>query len=74
MAPTAADAVADIPNGASIAVGGFGLAGIPWILINALPEQGASNLGPSKLTGMCSRLMTVGADLMLRFVSAAAGR
>ena len=34
-----AEAVADIPDGASLAVGGFGLAGIPWFLIDALLEQ-----------------------------------
>jgi 3-oxoacid CoA-transferase subunit A len=36
--------VADIPDGASLAVGGFGLSGIPWTLISALHEQGASDL------------------------------
>jgi 3-oxoacid CoA-transferase subunit A len=41
---SAAEAVADVHSGASIAVGGFGLAGIPWILIDALLEQGADNL------------------------------
>ena len=41
---SAAEAVADIPSGASLAVGGFGLAGIPWFLIEALLEQGASDL------------------------------
>lgn len=41
---SAADAVADIPDGASLAVGGFGLAGIPWFLIEALLEQGAREL------------------------------
>ena len=41
---TAADAVADIPDGASLAVGGFGLAGIPWFLIEALLAQGAEDL------------------------------
>lgn len=41
---SAADAVADIKDGSRIAVGGFGLAGIPWILIDALLEQGASDL------------------------------
>jgi 3-oxoacid CoA-transferase subunit A len=41
---TPADAVADIPDGASLAVGGFGLAGIPWFLIEALLEHGASDL------------------------------
>ena len=39
-----AEAVADIPNGASIAVGGFGLCGIPHNLIEALLEQGATDL------------------------------
>ncbi|MCF2526147.1 CoA transferase subunit A [Yinghuangia soli] len=41
---TAAGAVADISDGASIAVGGFGLCGIPSVLIQALYEQGASGL------------------------------
>ncbi|GAA3954263.1 CoA transferase subunit A [Gordonia caeni] len=41
---SAAEAVADIPDGASLAVGGFGLAGIPWFLIEALLEQGAGEL------------------------------
>jgi len=41
---SAAEAVADIPSGASLAVGGFGLAGIPWFLIGALLEQGADDL------------------------------
>ncbi|CDO10198.1 CoA transferase subunit A [Mycolicibacterium cosmeticum] len=41
---SAADAVADIPHGASLAVGGFGLAGIPWYLIDALLQQGAGDL------------------------------
>jgi 3-oxoacid CoA-transferase subunit A len=44
VAPSAAEAVADIPGGASLAVGGFGLAGIPWFLIEALLEQGADDL------------------------------
>ena len=39
-----ADAVADIPHGASLAVGGFGLNGIPHNLIGALLEQGATGL------------------------------
>jgi 3-oxoacid CoA-transferase subunit A len=39
-----AEAVGDIPDGASLAVGGFGLAGIPWFLIEALLEHGASDL------------------------------
>jgi 3-oxoacid CoA-transferase subunit A len=40
----AATAVADITDGASIAVGGFGLNGIPQHLIEALLAQGASQL------------------------------
>ena len=39
-----ADAVADIPSGATLAVGGFGLSGIPHNLIEALLEQGATDL------------------------------
>ncbi len=41
---SAAEAVADIPDGASLAVGGFGLCGIPTELINALYANGATNL------------------------------
>ena len=41
---SATAAVADIPNGASIAVGGFGLCGIPHVLIEALLDQGATDL------------------------------
>ncbi|WP_460772953.1 CoA transferase subunit A [Microbacterium sp. GXF7504] len=41
---SAAEAVADIPSGASLAVGGFGLSGNPMILIEALLAQGASDL------------------------------
>ena len=39
-----AEAVADIPSGASLAVGGFGLNGIPHNLIGALLEQGVTDL------------------------------
>ena len=39
-----AQAVADIPSGASLTVGGFGLSGIPHNLIEALLEQGATDL------------------------------
>ncbi len=41
---SAAVAVASVPDGASLAVGGFGLAGIPWFLIEAVLEQGATDL------------------------------
>jgi 3-oxoacid CoA-transferase subunit A len=41
---SAAEAVADIPDGASLAVGGFGLCGIPHNLIQALLELGSTDL------------------------------
>ncbi len=41
---SAAEAVADIPDGASLAVGGFGLCGIPTILIQALLAKGVTGL------------------------------
>jgi 3-oxoacid CoA-transferase subunit A len=41
---SAAGAVADIPDGATIAVGGFGLCGIPSVLIQALLEAGTTDL------------------------------
>ena len=44
LAPDAATAVADIGDGAGLAVGGFGLSGIPWTLIEALHRQGAADL------------------------------
>src|SRR5487761_322200 len=39
-----AEAVADIPDGASMAVGGFGLCGVPIALIAALLDQGTTDL------------------------------
>ena len=36
---SAADAVSDIPDGATLAVGGFGLCGIPSVLIQALHDK-----------------------------------
>jgi 3-oxoacid CoA-transferase subunit A len=41
---SAAEAVADIPSGASIAVGGFGLCGVPSVLIRALLDSGVDDL------------------------------
>lgn len=41
---SAAEAVADIQNGASLAVGGFGLSGNPMKLIEALYDQGTNDL------------------------------
>jgi 3-oxoadipate CoA-transferase alpha subunit len=41
---SAALAVADIPDGATVLIGGFGNAGMPSLLIDALIEQGAREL------------------------------
>lgn len=41
---SAAEAVADITSGSTVAVGGFGLCGIPSVLIDALLETGVSDL------------------------------
>ncbi len=40
----AAAAIADIPDGATLAVGGFGLCGIPSVLIQAVLDAGTSEL------------------------------
>ncbi|HYN74605.1 MAG TPA: CoA transferase subunit A [Candidatus Limnocylindria bacterium] len=41
---SAAEAVADLRDGASVAVGGFGLCGIPSMLIQAIYERGVTDL------------------------------
>ncbi|GAW51526.1 3-oxoacid CoA-transferase subunit A [Nocardioides sp. PD653] len=41
---TAAEAVADVADGATVLIGGFGMAGMPVQLIDALIEQGAGDL------------------------------
>ncbi|MFE0427130.1 CoA transferase subunit A, partial [Streptomyces sp. NPDC058953] len=41
---TAREAVADLPDGASLAVGGFGLSGVPDVLIGAVYERGVGGL------------------------------
>ena len=41
---SAAEAVADVADGCSLAVGGFGLCGIPSVLIGALLDAGVSDL------------------------------
>jgi 3-oxoacid CoA-transferase subunit A len=41
---SAAEAVADIPSGATLAVGGFGLCGIPSALISAVLDAGTDEL------------------------------
>ena len=44
VVPDARAAVADVPDGASLAVGGFGLAGVPDALIEGVLDLGASAL------------------------------
>ena len=44
LVQSAAEAVADIGDGASIMISGFGLCGIPENLIAALRQQGAKRL------------------------------
>lgn len=44
LMPSAAAAITDIPDGATIAVGGFGLCGNPEHLITALHEKGVKGL------------------------------
>jgi len=58
-----AAAVADIPDGASIAVGGFGTAGVPWALVGALRDQGARHL--TVVTNNCG-VNGAGLALLLR--------
>ena len=41
---SATAAVADIPDGATVSVGGFGLCGIPSVLIDAVLESGTTDL------------------------------
>jgi 3-oxoadipate CoA-transferase alpha subunit len=42
--PSVAEAVADIPDGATVMIGGFGASGSPIELIHALIDHGAGNL------------------------------
>jgi 3-oxoadipate CoA-transferase alpha subunit len=42
--PSVADAVADIPDGATVMVGGFGASGSPIELLHALIDHGATDL------------------------------
>jgi 3-oxoadipate CoA-transferase alpha subunit len=44
VVPSTADAVADVRDGATVMVGGFGMAGLPEALIDALIVQGARDL------------------------------
>ncbi|WP_367319563.1 CoA-transferase [Streptomyces sp. HUAS ZL42] len=54
---TAAEAVADVPDGARLAVGGFGLSGVPNVLIQALYERGVS--GPGVVSDNCGAMESV---------------
>ncbi|MFD5268497.1 CoA transferase subunit A [Streptomyces sp. NPDC058335] len=51
---TALEAVADVPDGASLAVGGFGLSGVPGVLIHALYERGVT--GVSVVSNNCGAM------------------
>ncbi|GAA2570246.1 MULTISPECIES: CoA transferase subunit A [Streptomyces] len=51
---SAAEAVADVPEGASLAVGGFGLSGVPDVLIRALHGRGVGGL--SVVSNNCGAL------------------
>ncbi|MFD5574601.1 CoA transferase subunit A [Streptomyces cadmiisoli] len=51
---TPAEAVADVPDGASLAVGGFGLSGVPDVLIQALHERAVTGL--SVVSNNCGAL------------------
>ncbi|MFJ9707757.1 CoA transferase subunit A [Streptomyces sp. NPDC101234] len=53
---TAGEAVADVPDGASLAVGGFGLSGVPNVLIGALYERGVGGL--SVVSNNCGAMET----------------
>ncbi len=44
MVPSAREALADVRDGASFAVGGFGLSGIPSVLIQALYDSGVTGI------------------------------
>ena len=44
IAASVADALADVPDGATVMIGGFGTAGIPNVLIDGLIAQGAREL------------------------------
>jgi 3-oxoadipate CoA-transferase, alpha subunit len=44
IVPTTRAALADVPDGATVMIGGFGTAGLPNELVDALIEQGAKDL------------------------------
>ena len=44
LVPRIADALADVPDGATVMIGGFGTAGLPNELVEGLIEQGARDL------------------------------
>ncbi|MFF4484754.1 CoA transferase subunit A [Streptomyces sp. NPDC001520] len=76
---SAAEAVAEIHDGASLAAGGFGLCGIPAILIQALLEQGAAELSVVSNNcgvdgwGLAERLRAGGCGIPAFFTPAGVG-
>ncbi|GFH79799.1 hypothetical protein Sgou_44690 [Streptomyces gougerotii] len=44
VVPSAVEAVADVGSGATLRLGGFGLCGIPAVLIDAVSRSGADRL------------------------------
>ena len=71
--PSALDAVADIPDGATLTVGGFGLVGVPIVLIRALLAHGATGLFVGfrlfKLGGQRGLLLLEFLDLLFQLVN-----
>ena len=63
VVPSAAEAVADIADGASVAFGGFGLCGVPVVLIQALLDAGVTDL--DAISNNCG-VDTWGLGLLLR--------
>ena len=65
VSASAADAVADIPDGATLAVGGFGLCGIPSVLIEALlAALRGSQVAEAEGDHLTAQRLKVKADMM----------
>ncbi len=73
---SAAEAVADIPDGATIAVGGFGVCGIPQVLLEELANRGGKDYeAVSNNAGLDNRGlgMLLGKNQLRRIVSSYVG-